>query len=93
MVVPAGNKGAINGSVPPPDVKLTNAPSGPAQAAAWPFVNTMPLLMASGVPTEVNVPLATPGHVNTGFSMVTPGPASVDAKVAADAAVVTVSWE
>ena len=76
-----------------PSLKLTNAPSGPAHAAECPLVNTIPLLIANGVPAAVNVPLATAGHVSITFKIVTPDPASVDANVAADTGVVTVSWE
>ena len=89
VAVPAGKNGAIAGSPAVPLLKLTSAPSGPAHAAECPLVRTTPFVIARGVPTEVNVPLATPGQVSVGAEMVTPGPARVAAKVAAVAPEVT----
>ena len=87
--VPAGRNGAIAGSPAVPLVKLTSAPSGPAHAAECPFVNTIPLLIASGVPAAVNLPLATPAQVSVGDNTVTPAPASAEAKTVAGCDVVT----
>ena len=75
-----GSPGAprLNDAVP------GGGPYGPAAAVACPLVSIIPLVIDKRVPVTVNVPLATAGHVSEGFKIVTPGPASVAASVAAE---------
>ena len=95
-MVPAGRKGAIAGSPAAPSLNEAvpgGGPYGPAHAAAWPVVRTIPPVIASKVAVEVNFPFATAGQVSEGDKIVTPGPASVDASIAAGCDVVTTNCE